>query len=295
VERPNKSIASRSLARDGLALRAFSIGRIEGIAVTDAVISTERFDMGRVISRTFGVIGRNFPVFFGLSLVLAGAPAALVGLAQSYYYVGRSTESEAVAPVVILLVGMVVRLVSSSFLQAALVNSAVADLSGGRARFGSSLATGVRFFLPLLGVAILGGIGMAFGFLLLVVPGLILAVMWCVTTPAVVVDRTGVTGSFSRSLELTRGHRWIIFALLVIYTISVYGFMITSTFLGGVILGAASTLGGTSSVFIYLALWGALQATIVAMIGCAGVAALYVELRQIKEGVGAESIAAVFA
>ena len=45
--------------------------------MTAAAVVTSRFEMGRVVSRTFGVIGRNFVVFALLSLIVAGIPAAL--------------------------------------------------------------------------------------------------------------------------------------------------------------------------------------------------------------------------
>ena len=54
------------------------------------------------------------------------------------------------------------------------------------------------------------------------VPGLMMAVAWIVAAPALVVERTGVFGAFSRSAQLTRGRRWVLFALGVIFFIAVF-------------------------------------------------------------------------
>jgi hypothetical protein len=259
--------------------------------MTDAAISPERFDMGRVIGRTFGVIGRNFATFFGLSVVLAGAPQIVVGLLTFYTTRDALSGAEALGPetVGLLIVSFVVLLVSSCVLQAAIIHNAVSDLSGRKASFGASLATGIRYFLPLFVVAILSGLATALGFMLLIVPGVILSVMWSVITPALVVDRAGIMGSFERSAELTRGRRWSIFGLIVIYAIFVFAVGIVFEIPGQVLL--AMSEGG---VLAYYGVISPLQAAVQSLVGAAGVAALYVELRQLKEGIGVDALAAVF-
>ena len=42
------------------------------------------------------------------------------------------------------------------------------------------------------------------GFLLLIIPGLILLTVWAVVVPSLVIDKAGIFGSFSRSADLTR-------------------------------------------------------------------------------------------
>ncbi|HTU14343.1 MAG TPA: hypothetical protein VMF31_04040 [Solirubrobacterales bacterium] len=60
-------------------------------------------------------------------------------------------------------------------------------------------------------VAVLAG----FGFVLLVIPCLIMLTIWSVVVPVVVVERTGVFESLSRSRELVRGNGWRVFGFLV--------------------------------------------------------------------------------
>ena len=42
-----------------------------------------RIDIGEVMNRTFGAIGANFPVYFTLSLLLAGIPGVLIVLGMT--------------------------------------------------------------------------------------------------------------------------------------------------------------------------------------------------------------------
>jgi hypothetical protein len=70
--------------------------------------------------------------------------------------------------------------------------------------------------LPLIGAGILAGIGIAIGFLLLFVPGLILLTIWAVISPVIVVERSGVIDAFKRSQELVRGNGWQVFGVIFV-------------------------------------------------------------------------------
>jgi hypothetical protein len=57
------------------------------------------------------------------------------------------------------------------------------------------------------------------GFLLLVIPGLYLTVIWIACVPVIVVERTGPLAALGRSRRLVRGHGWRVFGLLVALTV----------------------------------------------------------------------------
>ena len=242
------------------------------------------FDIGKVIERTFGVIGANFPTLFGLALVLAALPQAVAALALSPSAAGVPNLSPLWA------LGSLVAVVASFVLQAAVVHASVVDLNGGKASFGDSLRVGMSNFLPVLGISILMTIGIAFGMILLIVPGVMMAVAWSVAVPAQVVEKTGVIQSFSRSAELTRGSRWAIFGLFFVYLLLAFGFMLVA----GLIFAALSFMtGGPESLVMRGVITPLLQA-VTSMIGASGAAAIYYELRSKKEGVGPQELAAVF-
>lgn len=240
------------------------------------------FELGRVIQRTFGAISRNLPVFLGLALLLTGLPAFVVAWAQ----VNSDSNAAALAGGL----GTLVNLVTTYILQAALVHGTVADLNGRRASLGQALRVGGRMFLPVLAISILLGIAVGLGVLLLIVPGLIMLTIWMVAVPAQVVERTGVFGAFSRSRDLTRGNRWKVFGLMLIFFL-LGGLMLL---LAG-FLGYAFTPDADSTMSIPGAVVLAFTQAVSAMIAAVGVAAIYYELRSAKEGVGPEALAAVFA
>jgi hypothetical protein len=241
-------------------------------------------DVGRVVQGTFSVIGRNFVTFLVLSLIFAGLPSLLTTLGL--------TQMRAVGPTTfnmpqwsVLIPSWLVAIVANSVLQGALVHATVTDMNGRRASVADCLATGLRHFLPLIGIGILSALGIAAGAVLLLVPGIMLACAWCLAVPSEVVERTTVFSSFRRSRDLTRGNRWRIFALFALYVI-LSG--VIQSVLGGVFAGAISS---SSSVLLVIT---PLIAVINSMIGATGVGVLYSEIRQARDGIGAAELAAVF-
>jgi hypothetical protein len=98
-------------------------------------------------------------------------------------------------------------------------------------------------FWPLVAVSILFGIGVAVGFILLIIPRLILLVIWSVVAPVTVLERPGVFPAFRRSRELVRGNGWNVFGVIVIV------FMIV--FLISIVAGlAASGLGSVGRALV---------------------------------------------
>jgi hypothetical protein len=193
-------------------------------------------------------------------------------------------------------VGGLAALITSAILQGTLIYATVQDLSGGKASIGDSLAVGLRNFLPLIGLTILLAIAVIFGFILIIVPGIMMLCAWCVALPSLIADRTGIMGAFGRSAELTRGNRWRIFALFVLL-------WVVAVVLGVVfnVIGGVSTLGAggpaavvermTSPLFIVLLV---IRTVITAVVGSTFAAVLYVELRKARELGGPQWLADIF-
>src|SRR4029079_10554080 len=102
---------------------------------------------------------------------------------------------------------------------------------------------------------ILYGIAVAIGFVLFIVPGLILITIWAVVAPSIVVENQGVIDAFGRSRELVRGNGWSVFltilmAFLIVVIISLVFGVIGAAIgdAGRVIIGA---IGNVLTVPIY--------------------------------------------
>src|SRR3954451_20451992 len=70
--------------------------------------------------------------------------------------------------------------------------------------------------LPLVALAIVAGIGIAVGFVLIIVPGLILLTIWSVAAPVMVIEHPGVFAALGRSRDLVRGYGWPVFGTLIL-------------------------------------------------------------------------------
>ena len=252
------------------------------------------FDFGRVVQRTFRVIADNSVPFLVAALVLVSLPAfvgALFGL----------TLGTAMGFTFATYAGALVAGIGGAILQGAVVFAAINKLNGRSYATGEILRAGLRFALPLIGLAIVSFAGFFLGFLLLVVPGLILCTMWSVAAPSLITEKRGVFASLQRSRDLTRGNRWSIFGLLVIYFILS---LVVSTiaqalgFASGTTATLAARMGGAVAPLtpgvVFSTLLTALANGFQSLLAAAGAASLYYELRSTKEGLAPDQLASVF-
>jgi hypothetical protein len=250
-------------------------------------IADDRFDMGRVVSRSFGVISRNPALFFGLALLLSALPTLVL-----QFFVNSLSQTYPAGGSVLVQVKNVLAGVTGFILTAALSYATVSDLNDERPSFGRALGIGLRNAFPLFLLALLSMLGIAGATLLLIVPGIIVGIMWCVATPVMVTEQLGVRASLGRSRELTKGWRWQIFGLLLVAYILVLAPVLITPLLAGAFdnpAAMAQTEFGTSTIIE--ALIGAVASTILVAI----TASIYVELRTIKEGTSSQSLASIFA
>src|SRR5436190_13854730 len=94
----------------------------------------------------------------------------------------------------------------------------VQDLQSGRRdhSVGDLLRSVEPVLLRLMAVSILTALGVAIGFALLIIPGLILLVLWSVVAPVSVLERPGVFAAFGRSRQLVSGNGWAVFGVIVV-------------------------------------------------------------------------------
>jgi hypothetical protein len=255
--------------------------------MTATTATLERLDIGRVIQQLFAVLSRNIVTFGVLAVILTGLPTAVLAVLQPQLISvgGAATWSW-------FATSFLISAVAGLVLQGALIYATIGDLNDRKVPVSEGLAVGLRNFLPLLGVAFLYVVAVVLGSLLLIVPGIMIAIAWTAAVPVLIAEGTGVFASFGRSAELTRGNRWRIFGLFLLYVAAYVVVAIVISIIGaiaGVITAAVS--GGT---MILTVLFNVVSAVASAMIGATGGAVLYVELRRVREGVGHEALASIF-
>ena len=123
-----------------------------------------------------------------------------------------------------ILIGAFISIAGTFWLQGALIQ-AVSDVRDGRADLSVSETFSQVYpkLWTIIGVGILLGIAIAFGLLLLIVPGLYLMTIWIAVIPAVVLENRSIGESFGRSRELVRGYGWNVFGTIVVTILILIG------------------------------------------------------------------------
>jgi hypothetical protein len=257
-----------------------------------------QFEIGRVIGRAVSVIGSNAVTFIALATLLTlpvliftffAKFAALVGIQASPYF---GTQGTLLAIVSGGAIGLLLFFAFTNLLQAAITHGTIVSLNGGHASFGDCLATGLRNVVPLTGIIVVSSLGIMGGTILLVIPGIILSLMWAVVTPVRVTERTGVLETLRRSSALTSGHRGSIFVInLIIGVLSIALNLVIKPLAG---LSVFAPTSGPNFPVALVVLTGLVQ-MVTYLIGATLASSIYYELRVVKEGIGPEQLAEVFA
>jgi hypothetical protein len=178
-----------------------------------------------VISDVLGDALEVYRRLWRRSVVVAGLVFAVVSLANAL-----AARSSTLATT---LVSLVLSLVGGLLVQGALVE-VVRDLHEGRepSRIGDYYARTRGRLGTLFGASLLFGLGVAVGFVLLVVPGLIAVARWALIVPLVVIERCGIGEAFSRSSRLVKGQTGRVLVLLIATNLitGIAGYVIRSAF-----------------------------------------------------------------
>lgn len=226
-----------------------------------------KLDVGGTLSQIFSTYGQQagvlLPVAFAIYLVVSVVEAILYG-----NFLLTAT------------LGLAVTVIAATLYQGIVVNL-VKDVQDGRRDYSVQDLVDQAWpvVLPLIGVGILAGIAIGIGFLLLVIPGLILLTIWSVVAPVVVVERSGVFNAFGRSRALVKGNGWQVFGVIVVV------YLITTVV--ALVLGAIGA--GISGGFAVRLLFSLIASTLTAPIGALAASTIYFRLLPLESGRGTGS------
>ncbi len=172
--------------------------------------------VGGILGESWHLYTRFFRRFFLVAVIVF----LVVNLVNAG--LGAAVGSRTSVVVLVALITTVVSLVGTFWVQGALVY-AVDDVRDGRIDSTiEQLFERVRPHLGTLIVAgILAGLGIAVGFVLVIVPGLVLLTWWCLIVPVIVLEGKSVGEAFTRSRELVRGHGWTVFGVVIISVLAI--------------------------------------------------------------------------
>lgn len=182
-----------------------------------------RLDVSAVISRVFDTYAKTARVLL-LGALVVFLPVALL----------TALTADSAAGIIAAIVSLV-----ASVWYSGMVVKTVQDVQDGRVD--ASLGELFSSVTPVLGqlvvVGLLAGLGIGLGFLLLIVPGLILLTFWSVAAPVVVVEHPGAVKALGRSRALVRGHGWQVFGVIVVIFLSI---IVVS-----IVIGAIGAISGS--------------------------------------------------
>jgi MFS family permease len=249
--------------------------------MTDAAMATGReFRVGAIFTRAWQVYAANFVVFSLIAIVIS-LPNLLSGEGETYTGVLRN--------VAVFIVWMIVNTVGL----AVILYAAFQAMRGRPVQIGEAIRRGLSRFWAIVGLAILQWLGIFIGFLLFIVPGIMLFIRWSAALPACVVEGLGPLASMKRSAELTKGHRWKIFGVYAVLWL--LGMILVAIIVAVIfaLIGAVTAAGLSRGFGVGAVISLVLSAILTAYINIIQVM-VYHDLRVAKEGVDTEQIAAVF-
>jgi membrane-anchored glycerophosphoryl diester phosphodiesterase (GDPDase) len=167
-------------------------------------IAKAQMSLGTIISATIETVRINArPVLFFVALF------TIVGTLVDYAEMSGTMADEIIVGLWQLSLGIAAIIATYFLLETMLRQAGLMD------------SFGVRRILPYVGQAIVMTVGIVFGIIMLIVPGLILLARWALAPALLIGQGMGVFDAMKRSWDLTRGHTvTIIIAAIVLFAIA---------------------------------------------------------------------------
>lgn len=244
--------------------------------------------VGSLVGHAFAVWKANAASFATFAVLFGALNVAVMwGLGSPFIATGSSAFATPTPEMTAFMFSwryatMIVAILLATLVQmSGLTAGAVQHLEGRRPTLGSMLAEGLRRSGVVFVAGLLGTLAVYGGLVLLVVPGVILAMAFSLAMPAVFAERLGPIAALGRSRRLTKGHRWKLFAVFVI----LYVVAMAPTFILQTAAAGAPWVGVILSMGV-----GAVTGSLFAV----APAVAFHDLRAAKEGAGTAELARVF-
>jgi hypothetical protein len=248
--------------------------------------------LGQILSEAFNIYTKNAAQLL-LIVAIIVVPLSILSYLLTDVALARGTETITIGGqsvevlesrgfflvLLVILVGAAISVIITALLQAALLRAAAQATIGDPVDIDQSYRFGLKKFGSVLLVSILVGISVAIGFLLLIIPGIILLGFLAVSVPAVVVEDVRGTNAMRRSWALVSGNFW-----------HALGVVVVAAIITGIIAGLIGSIGGSNR--IVGAIFTAIAQVIVAPYSALVTVLLYLDLRSRRESLTASQLRA---
>lgn len=213
--------------------------------MNSTVTSDGHLDIGGVFSRTAEIYKQAFGTVWVVALILLVPMVILNAIAADSGWFINLIASIYQIVATVWLAGTIVKIVEDVEADG-VVDASVGELFG--------LVAPRLFALFLLSIVV--GILVGIGFIFFIIPGVILALMWMVSTPAMMVENKGVLESMSRSSELTKSNRMRILGIGILLIVAYFVIALVIALLAAItpILGIIGGIAIVVAAYPYLAI-----------------------------------------
>jgi hypothetical protein len=180
----------------------------------------------------------------------------------------------------VLAIGIIFGLVINAVLQAAIMRGAALASVGDPLDVEASYRYGFRRLGSVILISILVGLAVGVGLIFLIIPGIIFAVKFSVSIPALVVEDRRGTDAMSRSWNITKGFFWHVLGVWVL------AFLVQMVV--GFVLGAIGAIFG--DFWIVQWIFSAAAQIITAPFSALVTVLLYIDLRARSEALSGETL-----
>ena len=248
--------------------------------------------IGEILDVSLKIAWRNAGTLLRIVLFVVAPAQALSALiqvsatpdyqpGQGFLDTSAETDEEAWTILAGVAVAALIGFLAGQLATGACFKAVAQAYLGERTTWRESIAFALRRFRSIIWIVILGGFLTVLGFLLLVVPGVYLAVAFAVALPVLMTEGLRGRKALGRSRRLVKGRWWRTAILLVVAGLLV-------SIVGGAITAAVSALTFGSPddpvlVFVVGALAGTVAALVTTPFSAAYHTVLYFDLRVRKE------------
>jgi zinc-ribbon domain len=205
--------------------------------------------LGEVVSKTFEVYRQDFTKYFIIFAVVEVITGVVTALARRAFVLPTLPPNPtpqqffnwfpgffgALVPLVASI--FVVTVVFFPIAQGSAIKLASERIDKGQADLGASVRFAASRLLWIWALSIVVGTIVVLGFIALVIPGIILAIMFALSFPVLLIENKGVLDSMGRSRELVR-NRWL----------KTFGTFLVFAIILGIASGIVSAISGPFGV-----------------------------------------------
>lgn len=182
-------------------------------------LPTQPQTIGETLDTGFKLYFKSFKQVFLISLIMNS-----MWLVNSFFYGGNTFQQDVSSDDVIGVISLVVAILLFYLIfQVAIIHRIYNFAHNTSAPLSDSFQLGLKIFLPMIMATLLNALILMVGFVLLIIPGLALAIYLMLFPIAMVTESCGPVDALQRSMDLVKKNWWrsmlIVTVVMIVYTI----------------------------------------------------------------------------